>query len=468
MPLFAKHPRTFIQELPKHIGKEVSIAGWISTKRDHGKVLFLDIRDNTGKIQTVATASLPFFADAQQAKEQSSVIVSGTVTERPERLRTDEPNGAIELQLTDVTVVTSSRELPWGDTPTSEVSEELRMRYRYLDIREGQIMTNLKLRSRVNQFIRTYLSEHGFTEVETPYITKGTPEGAREYLVPSRLHPGKFYALPQSPQQFKQLLMVAGLDRYYQIVRCFRDEDTRGDRQPEFTQLDIEMSYVTQEDIIDLIEPMLIAMVKELTPEKHITQVPFPRISYAEAMEQYGTDRPDLRKDKNDPNELAFCWVLDWPLFERSESENKLVAMHHLFTSPRKGDEALLDTQPEAVMGLMHDVVLNGYEVAGGSIRIHDPEVQKKVFQVLGISDKEAQEKFGHMLEAFTYGAPPHGGIASGLDRLVAVLAGAPNIREVIAFPKTGDGRDLLMEAPSPASEAQLRELHIRVDESKK
>lgn len=457
--------RIFIAELGQHIGQTVTIAGWVETKRNHGKVVFLDIKDSTGKVQSVSTASQDFFGAASEVREQSAVTLTGTISERPERMRTEGLNGDIELQITDFTVVSPAKDFPWGTQSSEDVNEELRMRYRYLDMRNDRVKNNLKLRSRVLQFLRNYLHEQNFTEIETPYITKGTPEGAREYLIPSRLQPGKFYALPQSPQQFKQLLMVGGFDRYFSMARCFRDEDPRGDRQPEFTQLDMEMAFVTQEDILQLIEAMLIDLVKTVTPEKTISQIPFPRLSYAEAMEKYGTDKPDLRQDKNNPNELAFCWVIDWPLFEYSETEKKLVAMHHLFTRPKTGDEALLDTAPEKVMGQIHDIVLNGYEVGGGSMRIHEPELQKKVFGVLGISQEEATKRFGHMLEAFQYGAPPHGGIAPGLDRLVMLLAGEPNIREVIAFPKTGDGRDLLMGAPSDISEAQLKELHIRVSE---
>lgn len=457
--------RIFIENLKNHIDQEVTVAGWVETKRNHGKVVFLDVKDSSGKVQSVSVASQDFFPAAADIKEQSAVKVKGTVTKRPERMVSEGLNGDIELQITDFQVVSPSIDFPWGAQSSEDVNEELRMRYRYLDMRNDRVKNNLKLRSSVVQFFRNYLHGHGFTEIETPYITKGTPEGAREYLIPSRLQAGKFYALPQSPQQFKQLLMVGGFDRYFSVARCFRDEDPRGDRQPEFTQLDMEMSFVTQEDILQLVEHMYVELVQTLTPEKRITTLPFPRLTYAEAMEKYGTDKPDLRQDKNDPNELAFCWVIDWPLFEYSETDKKLVAMHHLFTRPKEGDEHLLDTAPEKTMGQIHDIVLNGYEIGGGSVRIHEPELQKKVFQVLGISDEEAQLRFGHMLEAFQYGAPPHGGIAPGIDRFVMLLAGEPNIREVIAFPKTGDGRDLLMGAPAEISPEQLKELHIKVTE---
>jgi aspartyl-tRNA synthetase len=457
--------RIFIGKLHESIDQEVTIAGFIGGKRSHGKVVFLDLRDNTGKIQSVSTINQDFFNTANEAGEQSAYTATGTVVKRPEKLVTAEPNGDIELQLTSFTVVNPAKEFPWGMQASDEVNEELRMQYRYLDMRSERVQRNLKLRSNVVHFMRNYLHDRDFNEVETPYITKGTPEGAREFLIPSRQQVGKFYALPQSPQQFKQLLMVGGMDRYFSVARCFRDEDPRGDRQPEFTQLDVEMSYITEEDIYSLIEPMYIELVKTLTPEKHISQTPFPRLTYTEAMETYGTDKPDLRKDKNDPNELAFCWIVDWPLFEYSETDKKLVASHHLFTRPKAGQEALLDSAPEKVLAEAYDIVLNGYEVGGGSVRIHEAALQQKIFSILGISEEDQQKRFGHMLEAFQFGAPPHGGIAPGIDRLIMILANEPNIREVIAFPKTGDGRDLLMDAPSDVTAAQLKDLHIKISE---
>lgn len=452
--------RTFIGYLNSKIDQSVSLAGWVSSKRNHGKVVFLDIKDSTGIIQTVATASQEFFVEAAEVKEQSAVRLTGTVKKRPAKMISEGLNGDIELQIEAFAIVTPSVDFPWGAQSSESVNEELRMRYRYLDMRNDRVKNNLKLRAKVNHFFRQYLTERDFIEIETPYITRGTPEGAREFLIPSRLQPGQFYALPQSPQQFKQLLMVAGFDRYFSIARCFRDEDPRGDRQSEFTQLDMEMSFVSQEDILTLAEQMFIELIAKVTPEKKISQVPFPRIPFATAMEKYGTDKPDLRQDKNDPNELAFCWIIDWPLFEYSETDQKLVASHHLFSRPKDGDESKLFTSPEKVMGQIHDIVLNGYEVGGGSVRIHEPELQRRVFKVLGITDEEAENRFGHLLEAFKYGPPPHGGIAPGLDRLVMILANEPNIREVIAFPKTGDGRDLMMGAPALVSQEQLKEIH--------
>ena len=295
------------------------------------------------------------------------------------------------------------------------------------------------------------------------FLTKSTPEGARDYIVPSRQQPGKFYALPQSPQQYKQLLMVAGIERYFQIARCFRDEDPRGDRQPEHTQLDLEMSFVEQSDVLDLIENLYIELVKNLAPNKKITQIPFPQLKYADVIKKYKTDKPDLRKNKKDENELAFAWIIDWPMFEYDKENHKWDPCHHIFTAPKKEDLPLLEKSPQKVHSWQHDLVLNGFEIAGGSIRISDPEVQKKVFKLVGISSKEAEEKFGQIFEAFEYGVPPHGGIAAGIDRLVAILQNESSIREVMAFPKTGDGRELMMSAPAEVSKEQLKELKINI-----
>jgi aspartyl-tRNA synthetase len=353
-----------------------------------------------------------------------------------------------------------------------DINEETRLRYRYLDLRRERLRKNLMRSHALRNAMRTFLTDRDFIEVETPLLTKSTPEGARDYVVPSRLHPGMFYALPQSPQQYKQLLMVAGLERYFQIARCFRDEDTRGDRQPEFTQLDIEMSFVTQDDILTLVEEMFVRVVKDVAPEKTITRIPFPRLSYVEAMERYGTDRPDLRENRDDPNELAFAFVVDFPMFEWKETEKRWDAVHHPFTKARippsssQSDEeaiAYLRSNPAEIRAEQYDIVCNGYELGGGSIREHNPRLLQAVFEVMGHSAEEVREKFGHLLTAFSYGVPPHGGIAIGIDRFAMILTGEPNIREVIAFPKTGDGRDPMMGAPAPLDERQLAELHLKI-----
>ena len=339
------------------------------------------------------------------------------------------------------------------------------MKYRYLDLRRERMTRNLRLRHKVIKFMRDYLDKEGFIEFETPIFTKSTPEGARDYVVPSRLYSGKFYALPQSPQQYKQLLMVGGQEKYFQIARCFRDEDTRGDRQPEFTQLDLEMSFVEQEDILSLIEKLFTELVEKLMPDHHITQKPWPRLTYDESMKKYGNDKPDLRKDKNDPKELAFAFVVDFPMFEYNEQDKRWDAMHHPFTMPKKTDLDKMESGDlKSVRADCYDFILNGTEIASGSIRINNSDIQKKVFKILGLSDESIEKKFGHMIQAFKFGAPPHGGIAPGIDRFVMILAGEPNIREVIAFPKTGDARDLMMGSPSELEKKQLKELHLKID----
>jgi len=324
---------------------------------------------------------------------------------------------------------------------------------------------NIRARHAVFQEMRKLLGNQGFIEVETPVLTKGTPEGAREYLVPARLHPGKFYVLPQAPQQFKQLLMTAGIERYYQMAKCFRDEDQRGDRQPEFTQMDFEMSFVEEQDVMAVIEEMMIKVVETLYPEKKIQQVPFPRITYKEAMEKYGVDRPDLRKDKNDPNELAFCWVVDFPFFEKDEAGNWTFT-HNPFSAskPEFHQDVLEKKNIENIIAAQYDIVLNGFEIGGGSIRNHQPEALKAVLEIIGFNEEQIQNQFGHMLEAFEFGAPPHGGLALGMDRIMAILQNEPNIREVMAFPKDGNARDLMMDVPSELPAKALKEANIKLD----
>ncbi|HEX5430206.1 MAG TPA: aspartate--tRNA ligase [Patescibacteria group bacterium] len=465
--------RTYILDTIGKTGETVKLNGWVAVRRDHGKLIFLDLRDSTGLIQLVVNpkVSAEAHAAASDVRNEYVLEVEGKVNPRMEnQINSQLPTGKIELEVTKLTILNKSEPLPFTvDTDGYEISEEVRMKYRYLDLRRQRLNNDLKSRHKVIKFIRDFLSERGFTEVETPDLSKSTPEGARDYLVPARLHPGTFYALPQSPQQYKQLLMVAGLEKYFQIARCFRDEDTRGDRQPEFTQLDLEASFVTQEDILALNEKLLIDIVTNLYPNKKIQELPFPRLTYKEAMEKYGTDRPDLRKDKNDPELLAFCWILDFPFFEK-EDEGGWTFTHNPFSAPKPEflDDLLQQKNIGEILTTQYDVALNGFEIGGGSIRNHRPEALKAVFSIMGFEDERIEKDFGHMLQALSYGAPPHGGIAWGLDRLVTILQGEPNIREVIAFPKTGDGRDLMMDGPAPATDKQLKELHIKVEIPKK
>lgn len=457
---------TPISQAAQLIDQEVTVAGWVQTIRDMGKIVFIDLRDHTGVLQLVA----PRDTKLPKLSPEDVIEVTGLVRRRGERfINPNLVTGEVELGINAAKILNPAAELPFeikGDTRA--INEELRLKHRYLDLRSERLAENIRTRHRVMHFLRGYLDGQGFVEVETPLLTKGTPEGAREFLVPSRLHPERFFVLPQSPQQFKQLLMVGGIGRYFQFARCLRDEDQRGDRQPEFTQLDLEMSFVEQEDVLAVNEAMMIAMVEELFPGKRITKRPFPRLTYAEAMEQYGTDKPDLRQDKNDPDELAFVWITEFPMFEINTGSSKVDAVHHPFTAPLPEDASKLSDDPLKVRAAAYDLALNGYEVGGGSIRIHDAGLQQLVFELLGLGKQEIDGRFGHILEAFQYGVPPHGGIAYGFDRLMMVLQNEPNIREVMAFPKTGDARDPLTGAPAGASEAALTEAHITTVPPKK
>lgn len=460
--------RILVQETLSRLGEVVTVKGWVHVRRDMGKLAFFDLRDRSGLLQVVCVPSVldeVSKACIKDIRTEYCLAITGTIQKRqPGQENADLPTGSIEILATHVEVLNASKTTPFEiNKDTAGVNEELRLKYRYLDLRSERMQRNIRLRDRVTTFFRDYLHQEGFVEIETPYLTKGTPEGAREFLVPSRIHSGNYYVLPQSPQQFKQLLMVGGMERYFQVARCFRDEDQRGDRQPEFTQLDLEMSFVEQEDVLSLIEAMMIKLVKTVTPEKRIQQIPFPRLSYKEAMETYGNDKPDLREDKNDPNLLAFCWVLDFPFFEKTE-EGGWTFTHNPFSAAKPEHREWLMEKKNIgeILTTQYDIVLNGYEAGGGSIRNHEPEALRKVLEIMGLSAEDIQAQFGHMLEAFEFGAPPHGGIAPGLDRIVMILANEPNIREVIPVPKTGDARDLMMGAPSPLPEARLRDVHIR------
>jgi len=582
----------------KHVGVKVTLAGWVDRRRDHGGLTFIDLRDSGGIVQVVFNPEISKSCHEIANKMRNEYVISITGEVNPRPAGTENPNlptGEIEVIAQNTAILSPSKTPPFYINEDIEVEESLRLKYRYLDLRRRRMQEILHLRHRVVKYIRDFLDARGFIEVETPILIKSTPEGARDYLVPSRVHAGKFYALPQSPQQIKQLLMVAGVEKYFQIARCFRDEDTRADRQPEHTQLDIEMSFVEEEDILNLMEDLFTSLVGKIKPEIKMIK-PFPRLTYNEAIERYGTDHVDLRfgleiGDLSDiaiqtefsifkeaiaqggkvkgicapgcanytrsqldelnglaqslgagglltislgdtvgslndltadnvrsvaakfltieqvkemarrldatmgdlllvvagSNELtnkvlgelrqemarrlnlarsdmlAFAFIVDFPLFEHGEREGQWQPMHHPFTAPRDEDIPLLDTAPEKVLSRHYDIVCNGIELSSGSIRIHNRELQSKIFHILGYSDEEAQERFGTLLEAFEYGAPPHGGIAPGIDRIVMLMAGEETIREVMAFPKTQNAIDLTFDAPASVTEEQLAELHLRL-----
>jgi len=577
------------QLMKKHIEEEVTLSGWVHRRRDHGGLIFIDLRDRYGITQVVFDPSNDKNSHiaAESIRSEFVIKIKGVVRARPDgQTNTNVITGEIEVLSDFIEILSKSQTPPFEIDQDKEVGEEIRLKYRYLDLRRQRMKSNIELRHRVIKSIRDFLDKEEFLEIETPILIKGTPEGSREYIVPSRVHPGTFFVLPQSPQQLKQLLMVAGMDKYFQIARCFRDEDQRGDRQPEFTQLDLEMSFVEEEDIISLNERLAIKLLEENVPEKELLTKPFPKLTWREAMSTYGSDKPDIRFDlplsdvsdivsgsefkvfagtvKNggvvkafrvpggsemprseidgyedlaksygakglayliwkdgemkgpigkflskkeidsikeraavedgdllffaadkfelacnvlgairlkigakmglrDDSKIALCWIIDFPLLEWNEEEGRFAASHHPFTSPKVEDTPLLDSDPAKVRAKAYDLAMNGVEIAGGSIRIHNSELQSKIFDTLGISKEDVQARFGHMLEAFSYGAPPHGGIAWGLDRFIMLLADEPNIREVIAFPKDQKAKDLMTGAPTELPEEQVGEMHIKV-----
>jgi aspartyl-tRNA synthetase len=410
------------------------------------------------------------YKKAKELRPEWVIEVVGKVSKRPSKMVNPKiETGSVEISVEKLEILSQAKTLPFSiEGDGYDINEEKRMKYRYLDLRRKRMKENLIKRQAVIQFMRDFLQKEGFLEVETPILTKSTPEGARDFIIPSRFQPGNFYALPQSPQQYKQLLQVAGVEKYFQIARCFRDEDPRADRQAEFTQLDIEMSFVGQKEILDLIERLYISLVRKLFPEKRIQKIPFPKISYQRVMEKYKTDKPDLRRDKNNPDELAFAFIVDFPMFEWKEEEKRWDAVHHPFTRPQTDNIEEIKKEPAKILAFQYDFVLNGYEIGGGSLRSYKPEVLESVFEAMGHKKSEVRQKFGHLLKAFEYGVPPHGGIAPGVDRFLAILLGEPNIREVMAFPKTGDNRDLMMGAPSEVSADQLRELKIKMEKKER
>ncbi len=444
------------------IGKTVTLCGWIAKRRDHGKLIFIDVRDRYGLTQVVFIPKESGDAHklAQELRSEFVIKLTGVVNQRPkgtinEKLAT----GEIEILAKELEILNPSNTPPFEIQDDLEITEEIRLKYRYLDLRRPKVFNNLVLRSNLYKIIRSYLGNENFIECETPILTKSTPEGARDYLVPSRANPGKFFALPQSPQLFKQILMVAGIERYYQIAKCFRDEDLRADRQPEFTQLDIEMSFINEEDIFSLTEGLMKLIMQELKGVDIAT--PFKRIGYAEAMEKFKCDKPDLRGELK--TDFAFCWVVDFPLFKFNLEEKRWESEHHPFTAPAQEDLENLDKSLDKVKSRSYDLVLNGMELGSGSIRIHRQELQEKIFNIIGLTKEEISGRFGFLLEAFTFGAPPHGGVAFGLDRLLTILSAESSIREVITFPKTSAAFCPLTSAPSDIDEKQLKELGLTI-----
>lgn len=460
--------RIFTKETVGKVGEMVKVAGWIHARRDMGKVAFFDLRDKDGLLQIVAVPSdlgEQGMAIAQTLRPEWVVEIEGEVQARNERSVNDKiATGTVEILAKKITVLNEAKTPPFEiDKDTSGINEEVRLKHRYLDLRTDRLQRNMRMRSELTRHVRDYLYKNEFVEIETPYLTKATPEGSRDFIVPARMQPGKFFALPQSPQQYKQLLMVGGFERYFQIARAFRDEDPRADRGFEHTQIDIEMSFVTQEQILNYIEAMVIEVAEKMG--KTIKQKPFPRFTYKEAMEQFGADKFDLRTEEDKENGvLAYAWVVDFPFFERTD--NGWTFSHNPFSAPSDESKAdlLAGKNIENIMTQQYDLVCNGYEAGGGSVRAHEPDVLKAVYKVMGYSEEETNESVGHMIEAFEYGAPPHGGIALGLERQLMIFTGEETLRETQAFPMTGGATTSVMDAPSELPPETLQEMHIKTD----
>jgi len=456
--------RIFIDQLGGHKGEKVSVYGWIHIRRDHGKLIFLDLRDTSGLVQMVALPEHDgVIEEASKLRSEFVVEITGNVNERPERMVKEGLNGDIEIEILGVKIISESETPPFDLTEdTSGIDEEARLKYRYLDLRTQRMQNNLKTRSEFGRIAREFLHTRRFTEIETPILTEATPEGARDFVVPARLQPGSFYALPQSPQQYKQLLMNAGFDRYFQFAQCFRDEDLRADRGFEFTQLDLEMSFVTEEEVLSLTEEMMIDAAEKLG--QTIKEVPFPRIPYAEAMEKYGADKFDLRtEEEKEAGILAYAWVVDFPMFEKDDNTGNWTFTHNPFSAPKEADleKHMKGEDIESIKAQQYDLVCNGSEAGGGSIRAHDPEVLKATYRIMGNTEEEIEENIGHMLDAFKRGVPPHGGIALGVERTIMNYVNEDALREVQAFPTTRKGKTAVMSGPSELDQKTLQELSI-------
>jgi len=448
----------------KDVGKKVKLAGWVGTLRLHGSVGFIDLRDRYGKIQVVLIKKNPDFAKLKEILVESCVQIEGEVVQRQKGSENkDIDTGEVEIFASKLNIITKAEPIPF-QLDEKDLGDEIRMKYRFLDLRRDVMQKNIAFRAKVAQAAREYFIKNEFLEIETPMLVKPTPEGARDYIVPSRVNPGKFYALPQSPQLYKQILMIAGFDKYFQIAKCLRDEDLRQDRQPEHTQIDLEMSFVEAKDIMKLVEEMYKHIFKEILGVKLSD---FKVLTYEESMKKYGTDKPDLRKNKDDPNEFAFCWIIDFPLFAKSD-QGGWEPEHHMFTAPKQEYIKDMEKDPKKVKGDLFDIVLNGVELGSGSIRINNPELQERVMKIVGIDKKDAEKKFGFLLDAYKYGGPVHGGMGLGFDRLVALMLGFNDIREVITFPKNKAAQCPMDGSPSEIEKKQLEEVHVKLDLPKK